>query len=135
MRVKVREFVHYARKPGRRQPQVQGQHQTSQGGVGHVSQQPWQNIYPQQMYHHVQSLQQPSYVPQPGHHMGGQPQHGQQPQGQGYSHNSYHGHQQVVAQYREPQGIENPDIGGGVTLTPNKFAMPGDGVPGGVRQV
>ena len=134
LRVKVREFVHYARKPSRKQPHDQGQHQTRQGGgglggVGHGAQQPVQNIYPQQVYH-TQSMQ-PNFNPQPVNHMGYQPQYQYGHQSQGYRQQG----QQIVAQHGEPHGLQGSEMGGGVALTPNKFAMPGDGVPGGVLQV
>ena len=90
-----------------------------------------QNIYPQQVYH-AQSMQ-PNFNPQPVNHMGYQPQYQYGHQSQGYRPQA----QQIVAQHGEPQGLQNSEMGGGggVVLTPNKFAMPGDGVPREVRQV
>ena len=133
MRVKVREFVHYSnRRGGGRAGQVTG-YQHQQGRVQHQG---------GEVYQHQQGRIRDVYQ---------QGQHTHQ-SGQRYSHQHLHnghayqqapgGHDQHYdveyqqardshAQYAGPAGVEGTPA---QFLAPNRYALPEDNVPGGVRQ-
>ena len=122
MRVKVREFIHYSRRPGRVGQGYHQQHGRGQTqGEGNQHQQGQEYLHGRAQQQQYQGHSGQVYQQGPGghiHHPGGEVQQ---------AHSS-HGH----VQHAGPVGVEGTPA---QFLAPNRYALPEDNVPGGVRHV
>ena len=114
MRVKVREFIHYSRRPGREGQGYQQQHGRVQAQGGGYQHQQGQGYHHGRVYQHQQGHS--GQTPGGPIHQGGEFQ-------QAYSGRAH-------VQHAEPVGVGGPPA---QFLAPNKYALPEDNVPGGVR--
>ena len=114
MRVKVREFIHYSRRPGREGQGYQQQHGRVQAQGGGYQHQQGQGYHYGRVYQHQQGHS--GQTPGGPIHQGGELQQ------------AYTGRAHV--QHAEPVGVGGPPA---QFLAPNKYALPEDNVPGGVR--